>query len=792
MIALVLFELAEVDPVWQMALIVTLPGALVWWNERRIGRRGDRSASRLMIPVDPTVAARDLDASYASFEPTAESQGDFSHETQVATTEKAMPAVALACSRENRREGWVASTNSATVQGRDIGGMVYVGVAPSVTNHGRRQACRAYIDPSLSVARKPKKPNEQVPSWPSYSVISAQQRATYLDWLQGGRVSTDIDVGYVLLYFFGLERRFIVDDACSSEAHAILHETTRLQDLYADSALIQRNLRAFIELARVQLHPLLDAPLPLERPQDEVSLSLRIAIGLRASRNEPIAANWLLAWFLSHPEKRLRTPATRCENEFKSTFIAFFDQRFPTGLKISKPGKTLTIVYRAASGEFDNTFTPKVEGQNVADISGLRKPIEIAQEIADEAMAALDRYSRLCGRDPAAARTLQGHLLLPSTIRAKFSCADRAALEEWSRKRIEANGLVPVLDVIERVTGDRLDKVGKRDLVDTADLLARIGIGMAPDPRFALRRPKTEEPVVLFDLGIEVDALQTVSTAFSSALLELALGALIAHADGHVHDREKSHLVARVSAAELPNETERLRLAANLTWLLDVPPDMASLRRHMKEASPEQIETLRVALVKSARADGTIVPTEVASLEKVYRALELEPALVYSDLHVIEKIDGLVTVRESELAACGEPVTGEEVAVSKGLDLARIAAIRSDTERVSSVLESIFEEAAEETPQATVQTSEDGQLGLLRGLDPAHSELAQALIERDHWNESDFEKLCQDKGLMVGGALETLNEWSYEVYQEALIDAYHGYDIAPEIAAQLREPPESS
>ena len=51
------------------------------------------------------------------------------------------------------RSAWVPSSETAGVAGRDVGGMVYVGTPPLLNTYGYRDKCRAYIDPSLSVAR---------------------------------------------------------------------------------------------------------------------------------------------------------------------------------------------------------------------------------------------------------------------------------------------------------------------------------------------------------------------------------------------------------------------------------------------------------------------------------------------------------------------------------------------------------------------------------------------------------------------------------------------------------------
>ena len=667
--------------------------------------------------------------------------------------------------------------------------MVYVGVAPKVTGRGWQESCRAYIDPSLKVAHSSRPVVHRMPYWPSYSGIGPEHRAIYLDWLAGGRREASVDAGYMFLYFYGLERRFITESPPQSEREAITTEVARLKALFVDDHSAQRYLGAFLDMARVRTAPIPDDPLSIERSGWDVPLPLAIGLGARIARGEPLAADWLLAWFLAHPEKMLRTPATRCPDEFAATFRVLFEARFPEGLKVTKPRRILSTTYEAASSEFSATLEPEIDGQRVPDVSSLRKPIEIAQEIADEAMEAIDGYSRLCGKEPEAGATLRGHLMLPEVIRGAFPCPARDTLLDWANEIVAGDGLAPVLDVLERVTGERPDKPTKRHLTDAADLLARLGIGMAPDPRFALRRPKQDEPVVLFELGRVVEALEDVSGAYAEALLRIALGAFVAHADGSIAESEREALMAGVKAAELVSEDERRRLMANLWWFLSVPPDMTLLRKRLKEAGAAEAGALRAALVAAAHADGEVVPEEVSSLEKAYKALGLDPGLVYSDLHD-GPADAPVAVRPARMGASGEAIPPETAppSASGGLDLDRVAAIRSDTARVSSVLGAIFEEDASdgEAIDLPVDTEPPADPVPVDGLDAAHGRLVLALIGQDHWTEDAFDALARAEGLMPAGALETINEWSFATHDEALLDAYDGYDVEPEIASYLR------
>ncbi len=665
--------------------------------------------------------------------------------------------------------------------------MVYIGVPPKVSGRGWQESCRAYIDPSLPVASRVSEDLQSMPYWPGYSDIGPQHRAIYLDWLADGRRRTDIDAGYMFLYFYGLERRFIADDPSDDERQAILDEVLRLKDLFAESRSAQRYLGAFVAVAQVKLNAIPDDPLSVDRSGWEVPLPLAIGLGARIGQGEALSADWLLAWFLCHPESSLRTPAKRAPDEFAALFRVLFEKRFPDGLKVTKPRKKLSATYEAASGEFKADLVPEFDGSPVLDVSGLRKPIEIAQEVADEAMEALDGYSRLLGRDETAAGTLRGHLMLPAAIRAQFPCPARDDLAAWARDRIAADGLVPVRDVIERVTGLRPEKPSKRDLTETSDMLARIGIGMAPDPRFALRRPKPEEPVVLFDLGRDVEVLEDVSPSYSEATLRIALGAFVAHADGRIVEAERESLIAQVRATQLPTEEERRRLMANLWWFLSVPPDMSVLRKRLKETSAEEAGALRAALVAAVHSDGEVSADEVSSLEKAYRALGLDAGLVYSDLHAGDAT-APVTVRAARPAASGEAIPDEPAAARAAtLDLDRIAAIQSDTAKVSEVLGSIFTDEAEQDAHPVASGAEEpSSPDTLTGLDAAHTRIVQKLLAQDHWSEDAFDGICSAQGLMPAGALETINEWSFERHDEALIDAYDGYDIEPELAATLR------
>lgn len=666
--------------------------------------------------------------------------------------------------------GWIPRGEQAFAAGRPVGDMVYIGPVP-------RGMSRGWIDPALpATAATRDKEGDDLPYWPSYADIPPRSRATYLDWLAQGRNDASYDPGYMFLYFYGLERRFLRDDPPEDERRHIVSEVRRLKDLYPASGSVQRYLGEFLQLAACMMEGVPDRPPPRSGGWD-MDLPLRMALGARIADGMPLDADWLLAWLSAHPDRNLRTPARRCEPEFHAMFRVLFNRRFPQGLEVRKPRKVLKLSYRAASGEFDIEFAPKADGRAVPDILTLHQPVEIAQEIADEACDALDKFSRYLGRNPDGRGTPEGHALLPAELADAFPSAQMDALRGWARAIVEASGLVPVADLVTRLEGAPGPRLSRRQLTDAADALARIGFGLAPDPRFAFRAPRQDEPVVLFDLPEPVAKLEDVSDEFRNGLLQVALACIVAQADGRVTPEELAVLRLQIEDMAGISPSERLRLSANLEWFLAVPPDMSQLRGRIREVASDREASLRQAVVAIAHTDGALAATEVAGIERIYRTFGLDPDQAYSDLHAVAAADEPVPVKKADVQAVEEGIPPDRPA--SRLDAGRIAAIRADTARASALLGVIFVDADEEKPQR------EAAAAILPGLDQRHGALVRDLITTEKWSEAAFAELAGRHGLMPDGALETVNEWAHGRYEDALIEEYDGYEVSGMLAGRI-------
>ena len=206
-------------------------------------------------------------------------------------TEKSMPEIHTAPKSAVR---WIEPGGTSKVAGRKLGGMIYLGSEDRWKREGG-----AAIDPGLPVAMDGTDfSGDGMPYWPSYRDINPQARATFLDWLAGGRSDRRIGPGFVFLYFYGLERRFFVDAPADEEKRLLVAEIRRLLEIYGENHSVQRYLETFLDAAHIALEPAEDAEPRFEKVGYELPLGLRVAIGRMAKEGRPLSADWA-AWLVS-------------------------------------------------------------------------------------------------------------------------------------------------------------------------------------------------------------------------------------------------------------------------------------------------------------------------------------------------------------------------------------------------------------------------------------------------------------------------------------------------------------
>jgi tellurite resistance protein len=656
----------------------------------------------------------------------------------------------------------------------------------------------ALIDPSLSVGRAPGNTSgEGVSYYPSYSSLSPESRRAFIEWLASSRNNPSTYIGYVFIYFYGLERRLFFDKAFD-QSKIIVGEVERLLSTYGENNSFwfyaSNLLDAAAALANNWSNVQVVSP---ERKPQEMPLRLRGALGSLVQEGKPITADWALAWYLAAPAYRLRTPAKRCFPEFLTLFEQRFAATYPNGLLVSPPRRRLSARYRAASGAF--TVDLNGEFEKLPDVVALTAPLAKIDQIAIACTAALDPYSRLVGRDPAAGETVTAQLTLPEEfLRNPKPGSAIAAL----KARIET--LVPRTSAMIRyedlrklleIAGSSNDKATKSEAVAVAGALERLGFAIEPDPRHGGPTPPIDADVMLFRPNGQ-HSPHTVSPQFTAARSNIEIAVLVATADGKIGDAEAKTIIARIRALPGISDFERARLIAYLGFLVCNPPNQRIITR-FKDRSLKERKVVAEAAVLAAASDGHLHTEEIKLLERTYKTLGLPKEELYRNLHGLTaredqapEGDELATVMPATPAR-GVPIPPPKpVAEARGskLDKKKIASIQADTVALQAILGEVFDETgshreavvdpANISSNGPVEANAMARETLFPGLDQRHALLLDEVCNGDIIDQATFAALAQKHGLFPAGAMETINEWAFERFEEALLDEGDPIEIA--------------
>ena len=676
---------------------------------------------------------------------------------------------------------WIPPEQSVTVAGISIpGGMVYVGTT-------LRNPCGrpdpALIDPSKKVATLGDYTDRNLMGyWPSYSEISPEARHAYLQWLADGRKDPMADVGYVFLFLYGLERRAIVDgsksgdEAKTAEADnpAIAQEVRRLLRIYGNrNGSFKRYANDFLTVVDLAsfTDKLYSKPVPEFTGGHELPLYLRMALGQCAVDKVPVPASLALAWVRMDPNIFLRTPATRCPEQFERLFQQKYAEMLKGGLVLTKNKTKLKFVYRPASAGLHEYGEIKLTFGEIPDVAVLTGPVNKLQEVAEAATTELDSYSRLLGRSPGAAKSLEGLLTLPPTLWG----ADARQKLDALLARMPGGGMVTMrLQELASSLGEA-QGLERNLVVSLARALEAVHVGMEPDVLSGAKTPKAEDTVVLFSVAAG-ETVSRSSATYQAAALTLQLATAVALADGDIGAEELRHLRHQIERWTHLTPAHQQRLRAHMRYLIDTPPSLTVLKKKLEPLATPAKEAIAKFMSVIAQADGNVSPVEIKMLEKVYKALGVDPQKVFSDVHAV-----------AAAAPSGKqatPVLGSTLphqrpaSPSFQLDAARVAALQQDTDKVSALLANIFTE--EVTEAAVLQPNpvmapepEEEQVEApfgLEGLDGAHTGFVNQLTSRPEWTREELLDLASDLDLMLDGALERINEAAFDAHDGPLTE----------------------
>lgn len=154
--------------------------------------------------------------------------------------------------------------------------------------------------------------------------------------------------------------------------------------------------------------------------------------------------------------------------------------------------------------------------------------------------------------------------------------------------------------------------------------------------------------------------------------------------------------------------------------------------------------------------------------------LGIDKSLISTKLHNQSTKNGQESSVNTSIA------TTEHVDGEFKLNNSRLEFHETQTKEIQSLLKTIFTESEEETEEITPDINQEEGI-----LDESHHKFYKQLITQEKWSREEVNKICEDLNLMIDGAIEIINDWSFDTVDSAVIDDDEDIYIDFEIVQEL-------
>lgn len=632
--------------------------------------------------------------------------------------------------------------------------------------------------------------SEGLPYWPSYSMLSDDQRGVYVRWLASGRTAWPSDDGYAFIYMYGLERRALLERA---DRALIAAELLRLRKMEAARAGTGNEGRSFRRYTAAFLwflaadSPTLFQPTDIRQlveatqPTDDQALASLVGWFATKGMSLPNWAAFTVAAAL--PASQRSVVIKRVPEEFNRLFEKRFGLAYPGGMALRVSKATGTIDYRPASAALTLVTAA------VPNAWGLPSQFRPLSEIWNSCVEDLRQLSKAEREEDGEALSIEGWEALPAELQAETEHPLTKQVCVLVAERTTDGGCALPLGRLAELAGvparAKLTLAQSTRLVES---LEHVGYCVEPDPRVFSKGYGWDEMVAMFPRW---DESQPDTGRYQAAALMLRMGISVAQADGAVDADERSKIISQVEEAFNLTAHEKRRLEA-LRHLLETSKGETGQTSKKLVGSMEPLVRQAVGrlLVAIAAADGVITRDELGVLKRGFRNLDLPIETL--DRTIAEVLpsggDDMVTVQPATSGPIGEAIPQTATPAPQTLRLNReaIQSIMMETRQVSALLAAAMQNseggaAAAQQPNPSIAAAssfpspQDDDLQSRTRPDSSrpptrYVAFYDELTSRPRWTRDEAEALALKHSVMLAGAVESVNEWAFDSLGYAVVD----------------------
>ncbi|MAT84276.1 MAG: hypothetical protein CMD39_08295 [Gammaproteobacteria bacterium] len=630
--------------------------------------------------------------------------------------------------------------------------------------------------------------------WPWYSRMDPEHRFEYLSWLASGRATLPVREGHLFLYYYGIERRLLLDEADRAWG---LQEVVRLRKLdelrigtregrsfrtYSTGLLwfeIARTPSLFDEKAFGQVMRL------TERWTPEL---MTAPLAWLSSKERPLPAAMARQIAATDPTAQRSVVTKRVPQKFNELFETRYRETYGgDGMTLRVSKRPTWHTYRPASGGLEEMRV------QVPNPMGIKSQFKKLPDIWNSCIADLRKLSRVSASLDGDEMTVDAWEAMPDELRADVDhplttpvaeiLSRHAAIDDGDRDETERRtaSMVPAGSFAELVGIERRPKLTATQSRKVATTLENTGYGLVPDARLTPIRYGWDDLVAVVP-GLDDDDVD--SARYNAAACVLRLGLMIALADGEADEVELRMLTDHIDSVFDLSPEEHQRIAALRDLLLTTGSDIRPIARKIQEMLPAGArQKVGRLLVVIAAATNGIDRSERAALRKAFRALDLAPELLEETIAEVspEADEAEVSVKAPGLSdRDGETLPAQKTTPAFRLNHAAISTIMAETREVSVLLaEAMGAADAESADDASVPITADDAAAVasseratatVAGPGGRYEPLFVALIDRDRWARDDADAVARSHGLMLDAGVETINDWAFDTLGAPLIE----------------------
>jgi uncharacterized tellurite resistance protein B-like protein len=636
--------------------------------------------------------------------------------------------------------------------------------------------------------------------YPTYARITPNQRANYLSWLSSGRSAPLNEIGYAFLFFYGLERRLLVEQ---QDVSPVVKEVVRLLETYTFSGSFDGYLSRFLAfvLARGGIETLKDKWFDsifdrsrLQRDED----FLAVALAWFYKRNAPLPVRWALRIARQDPRCPRSVVLDRAPDHFRSLFEKRYAEKFGEGLILKVSKRDRAFRYHPASPSLLPTAVlsnPISEPILIPNVLGIQSQFSSLVSIWAGCIDELRPFSRVAAKGPQA-ETREAFEALPDRLKTSVEHPDKPVWDRIVADHTNEEGFALV--EIAKLASIHGIQERARLTPKQSDALARtaqyVGLIIEPDPRINNRPYGWNDLVSL--LRPEEKHTQQAESRYPGAALLLELGIYIAAADGKIEDVEVDQIARFLESQFLLDPPDARRLEALKRVLVASPPSITGIGKRLQATlTNKQRVAVGQFLVGIAAANGNIDRKEVSALRTAYRALDIDVDQLNKWLESsrLESQEPIEVQRGDETPARGEaipPRTHKPTSTGFKLDPKLLSNLMEETQKVAIMLGQAMLEhedsPADENPTQPTSRPDPPRDPRFGNLDPSLQKIVTVLLTRPTCPRHDFNSIARAANWMPDGALDAINEWAFESFDDPII-LEHGENL--KIQPHLLESP---